>query len=253
MTWRLVDCPPGLAGLCSNTFGSMPVTATHSRCGKKWARRNHLLKRNTNNCNTPASCSCSLRRRGCRSSRAQRICNLLCPGRGFRSSVSRGSNADSIWRTGVPPVLLQLRRATGEDARPPCCCVAHPRAFTLISSGLGSGHPQRIAQGPAKAFDRDLHHVSILHPDSIAEAEAVRPEEMNVNVSRAAMGFVFEVMMFNVCQAVTHLILAAAECFPPKQGAGAFDLDFYRHGLEARVHRRAQVRARRCEAWTPPG
>jgi hypothetical protein len=59
---------------------------------------------------------------------------------------------------------------------------------------------------------------------------------MNVNVSRAAMGVVFEVMMFDVRQAVTHLILAAAECLPPKQVSGAFDRYFDRHGLEARVH-----------------
>ena len=59
---------------------------------------------------------------------------------------------------------------------------------------------------------------------------------MNVNISRPAMGFIFEMMMFNVCQAVAHFILAAAECFPPKQVAGAFNLYLYRHGIKVGVH-----------------
>ena len=139
-----------------------------------------------------------------------------------------------------------------EDGRPRpsfCGCAArrartpvlhvdmnHPRAFTLIEFRPGSGHPHRIAQGPAKAFDRDLHHIPILHVDPVAETQAVGPEEMNVNVSRAAMSFIFEMMMFNVRQAVTHLILSGAECFRPEQVAGALDLYLHRHGLEVRVH-----------------
>jgi hypothetical protein len=43
-----------------------------------------------------------------------------------------------------------------------------------------------------------------LQTNLIAEAEAIRPKEVNVNVSGPAVALKFEVMMLNILQAVTH-------------------------------------------------
>ena len=49
-----------------------------------------------------------------------------------------------------------------------------------------------------------------------AETQAIRSEEMNVDVARAAMRFKFEMMMLDVRQAVAHFSFAAAERFRPQ-------------------------------------
>src|ERR1035438_9671194 len=64
---------------------------------------------------------------------------------------------------------------------------------------------QRIAQWPPKAFEADLHYVSVGQLDAFAEAEAIRTEIMDVHVSGPPVPFKLELMMLNVLQAVAHL------------------------------------------------
>jgi len=71
-----------------------------------------------------------------------------------------------------------------------------------IASGLRRGRPK---------YRRDGHHVAFLEPHAITEAEVIGAEEVNVHVARPAMRLVFEVMMFQVGQRMTHCVFAAAD------------------------------------------
>ena len=114
--------------------------------------------------------------------------------------------------------------------------MTHPRAFTLIRSALVPATRNGLRKGrPKPSIETCITSPSCKLMPSL-KLKAVRPEEMNVNISRAAMGFILEMMVFDVRQAVTHLSLAAAEGFRPEQVAGALDLHLDRHGLEVRVY-----------------
>ena len=69
----------------------------------------------------------------------------------------------------------------------------------------------RISQGSSKTFKCHLHHISIFHMHTGSETQAVRPKEMHVNVTRAAVGLKLEMMVFHILQAVAHLSLPGPE------------------------------------------
>src|SRR5579872_7236764 len=59
--------------------------------------------------------------------------------------------------------------------------------------GVGfPGDPDGVSQGPAEAFEMDLHHVAIGQAHSFAEAEGIGPEEVDVDIAGAAVRLEFE-------------------------------------------------------------
>lgn len=69
----------------------------------------------------------------------------------------------------------------------------------------------RIAQRTPKALEGDLDHIAIFQPDAGAKTQAVRSEEMDVQISGAPVSFKFKVMMFQILQAVAHFGFAGTE------------------------------------------
>ena len=66
----------------------------------------------------------------------------------------------------------------------------------------------RIPQRPPKAFKAYLHYVAILELDAISKTERGCAKEVDMQVARAAVGFIFEMMMLDIGKAVTHGALA---------------------------------------------
>ena len=93
-------------------------------------------------------------------------------------------------------------------------------------------YADRVSQRAPVAFDGNLHDVSLLQTNVIAEAQAVRSKEVNVDISTAAMSFVFEMMVLDVSQAMAHFGFTAAECLGPMDIAFPFDGCGYGNGLE---------------------
>ena len=81
----------------------------------------------------------------------------------------------------------------------------------------------RIPQRPAETMKCNLHDVSIGEPNAFSEAKTVSAKKMNVNVPPLAVRFVFEMMVFDILQAVAHLRLTGADLFSPQLPAGAFN------------------------------
>src|SRR5437867_10202328 len=96
-------------------------------------------------------------------------------------------------------------------------------------------YTNRIAQWTAEALECDVHDVSICQADSFAKTEAVGTKEVDMNVSRTAVCFKFEVMMLNILQAVAHFSLAASNLFRPQGAAGTMNRDDARHGFKFRI------------------
>jgi hypothetical protein len=63
--------------------------------------------------------------------------------------------------------------------------------------------------------------------NAVAEAQAIGPEEMYMNVSGAAVPFKLEVMVFEVFEAMTHFLLTGSEGLRPQHSPGALDFHFY--------------------------
>jgi hypothetical protein len=106
--------------------------------------------------------------------------------------------------------------------------------------------PQRILQRPPVAFHRNLHDVAILQVDTIAETQAISSEEVDVNISSPAMRFVFEMMMLDILQAMTHFGFAAAKSPAPLKIAVTPNRNCDRDGLEVRIN--DKFRANRTSA-----
>src|SRR5205809_3303740 len=49
-----------------------------------------------------------------------------------------------------------------------------------------------------------LHHIAILQSNALTETQAVCAEEMHMNVTGTAVGFVLKMMMFDILQAVAR-------------------------------------------------
>jgi hypothetical protein len=72
----------------------------------------------------------------------------------------------------------------------------------------------------------------MLQMNTAAETEAVRSEEVYVDVSPPAVSFVFEMMVLDVSQAMAHFGFTAAESIGPMDVSFPFDGHVNRHGLE---------------------
>src|SRR4051812_39223841 len=92
-----------------------------------------------------------------------------------------------------------------------------------------------IPQRPAETIECNLHDVAVGEPNAFSEAKTVSAKKMNVNVSRVAVRFILEVMVFDILQTVAHLRLTGADLFSPQLRAGAFNHDFASDRLELRV------------------
>jgi len=73
-----------------------------------------------------------------------------------------------------------------------------------------------IAQRTAKAGEFDFHEVAVGEFNAVAEAESIRPEEMNVDIAGATVGGIFEVVMFEIGDGVRHVLVASGEVFGPE-------------------------------------
>src|SRR5579862_1497695 len=89
------------------------------------------------------------------------------------------------------------------------------------------GHMDRIAQRPPEPFECNLHDISGLKGDARAEAQAIRSEEVNVNVARSPVSLKLEVMMLEVSQTVAHLGFSGSESSGPDRTPAPVDV--YRH------------------------
>src|SRR5687768_13254407 len=83
--------------------------------------------------------------------------------------------------------------------------------------------PDRIPQRSAEAAEGDRHHVPVLEPQPVLEAEHLRAEEMHVHVAGPPVLGVLEMVMLEVRQRVTHPLLPAGERAGPEGFAGAID------------------------------
>ena len=88
----------------------------------------------------------------------------------------------------------------------------------------------------------------------VAKAEAVRSEEMDMNLAWPAVPFKLEMMVLDVVQAVTHFGFSGAETLAPKHVAVPFDRRGHRDRLEFCIHHEfwpkgtsAQLRAREVQ------
>jgi hypothetical protein len=72
----------------------------------------------------------------------------------------------------------------------------------------------------------------MLQMNTVAETEAVRSEEVYVDVSPAAVSFVFEMMVLDVSQAMAHFGFTAAESIGPMDASFPFDGHVNGQGLE---------------------
>src|SRR5579859_3209706 len=92
---------------------------------------------------------------------------------------------------------------------------------------------QRVAERATVAGELDAHHVAIDELDSRAEAQAGRAEEMHVQVPRAAVRRVLEVVMLDVGEAMAHGGLARSNAALPKNTPAP--LDPHRAGDRAEI------------------
>jgi hypothetical protein len=76
---------------------------------------------------------------------------------------------------------------------------------------------ERIAEGTAKAGEFNFHNVAVGDFNAIAEAENIRAEEMNVDIARAAMSGIFEMVMFEIGDGVRHVFFASGKGFGPER------------------------------------
>jgi hypothetical protein len=97
-------------------------------------------------------------------------------------------------------------------------------------------HADGVSQRAPITFDGNLHDVSMLQTNVIAETQAVRSKEVYVDVSPAAVSFIFEMMVLDVLQAMAHFGFTAAESFGPMDISFPFDGHGYRHGFEFRIN-----------------
>ena len=72
-----------------------------------------------------------------------------------------------------------------------------------------------IAEGAAVSFKMHLHPIAILELDAFAEAEGMRTKEMHMDRARCAMPVEFEVMVFQICKAVLHVLFTCLYCLMP--------------------------------------
>src|SRR5437879_710026 len=87
----------------------------------------------------------------------------------------------------------------------------------------------RVAQSAPEAVKTDLHDVFIVQPNAFTETQTVGAEEMHMHVSWLAMLLEFEMMMFEILQAVAHFDFAGSDLSGPKHPVGTVNADFARH------------------------
>src|SRR5689334_12979856 len=113
---------------------------------------------------------------------------------------------------------------------------------------MGRGrYMDRIAQGPPKSFERNLHYVSILQGDTSPETQAVRSKEVDVNVARPAMSLELEMMMLEVPQTVTHFRFAGSEGSGPDRASSSLDIHLHSQRREFRVDNNLRSQSARSE------
>src|ERR1035437_8099755 len=89
-----------------------------------------------------------------------------------------------------------------------------------MESGL---FPDRIAQRTTKSIKPHLRHVSVFKNDAFSKRECIRSEEVNVHATRLPVSCEFEVMMFQIRQAVAHILFATGYLALPQDLFPAHD------------------------------
>ena len=95
---------------------------------------------------------------------------------------------------------------------------------------------QRIAHRQGEGRGGDFEHIAFLRCDAIAERQRRRAEEMDMDVAGTAEQVIFEMMMFQIGEAVRHIAFARQERLFPDRDAIAQDaagtLDMRRRGAD---------------------
>jgi hypothetical protein len=81
----------------------------------------------------------------------------------------------------------------------------------------------RVAKRAAKTLEANPCNVSFNEYDVVSERERVGPVEVDVDAAGLTVACELEVMMFQVGQAVTHVLLSAGDLFVPEGCARALD------------------------------
>ncbi len=80
-----------------------------------------------------------------------------------------------------------------------------------------------ISQRAAKAFETNFGDISFSEDNAFAEGERVGSVEVDVNTARLTVPGEFEVMMFEVGQAVAHVFFSACDLLMPESCASALE------------------------------
>src|SRR3954447_4818680 len=105
----------------------------------------------------------------------------------------------------------------------------------------------RVAERPAEAFEFHLHDVTVGENDAFAEGKNIGPKEMNMNAARAAMSRKLEVMVFEICQAVAHILLSAGDILLPQNCAAALNSEPAMYIRKRRAHHQLRTKTAGAE------
>ncbi|HTF67224.1 MAG TPA: hypothetical protein VK638_31530, partial [Edaphobacter sp.] len=97
---------------------------------------------------------------------------------------------------------------------------AHPNGLArlcLFSDG--------VLQGAAETLETDFGNIALFEDDAITEGECVGSVEVDVDAAGLTVAGELEVVMFEVSEAVTHIVLAAGDGLAPKSLTSARDTD----------------------------
>src|SRR5215469_2738163 len=120
-----------------------------------------------------------------------------------------------------------------------------PLAVSTFSSSPQSNHVgqglrgirdlERIDERPSESFKPDLHKIAVFQLDSLAVAQTIGAEVMHVDITRAAMCFVLEMMVLDIREAMAHFRFARANLFRPENLSGTADGNLPNDGVERRI------------------
>ncbi len=72
-----------------------------------------------------------------------------------------------------------------------------------------------VAQGQAEVRGFNFEHIAVFCLHTIGEGERCRTEHMHMDVARLAEDSIFEVMMFEICDGVGHVVFTGQEWLFP--------------------------------------
>src|SRR6185437_3508828 len=177
-------------------------------------------------------------------------CELRSRGHGVssRRNPQRCTNAAQAG-SGLEGVYLEFAEKAGARYGAPdfwACvlllCLGQRADGDLAIAGFWTD-PNGISQRAAHSFELNLHPVAVLERDIVAEAQGVSTIEVHMHRARLPVAFKLEVMVFQVGEAVAHVVLAGGDGLRPERFTAAQDADLAGNGVEIRVDRKLRANA----------